>query len=1089
VRIGNKPKVNTLMHYQRALIAALACLLLASACGKPHHSRVPSLPEATGGGAQVSQASDYGFGTDGFTPGVDFYPDRFVVGFKDGAKAARASSSDANYNTKSRLYQNTDIAALAREIRDTYGVRLDKEAYVRSVNFAGYQTKGGSCAKEIMQRIQADYAGAVEYIEYDGARYLQYVPNDPDYPANLWGMQKIDAEGAWETERGNDSVMVCVIDTGVRYSADSVSGYPDHEDLAANYLHPPTYWPDETFDIFDNDNVPEDEHFHGTHCSGTIGAVGDNSKGVVGVVHDISMVMIRVFGPSGGCPDSWVATAVTLATEIESDVISMSLGGTFPNLATKEACEGAYNSGIFLSVAAANSNTDKPYYPGYYDVNCAVGATDSSDNRAGFSCYGQWVDIAAPGVNVKSCTHGSTSSYGWASGTSMATPHVAGAAALLLSYDPTLTPAQLRAALESTGPDLNDEQWGNPDIKRLDVYAALNFVVNDEFGTPPTAEITAPSDNDSVSGDVTIDATASDSDGSILKVSFLLNGDLMGTDDAAPYSYEWDSTKYVNGSYELKAVALDNQRMTGTDTITVTVSNTCVTPNYFNDFEGATTGWWSLNEVGSGYWQLVSNDGASGTHSYHLGGDGGGNYSNIDFDRLFSPVFDLSGLEAVRLKFKHHYSFTGNDYGYLLVNDGSHDFIFLDWYGPGTVPSWTQKSYSLDSYIGKSVQIVFFFEAGGGQGPGWWVDDFAIEKKTPPCSIEITSPGSGADVSGVTGFAADVTDDVGVTLVKLLVDDTEKASFTDSGPYEYSWITTNYHGGYHNLSVYTEDEWPTANSGSIAAYVKNHAITDVDIQSAETGTSITIDGSYFIADAGDVYNPATDKVFFSSASGWSEAAVTTWTADEITATVPEDVVTGAVCVDINGAPVASSFEFTVLPRLDALSPVNQVVGGNITLEGSGFGGAANGDSEVSIGGIGCSVMSWGSNEIVVTIPPGVTQSNLTVTVTAGVSNAIQFTPKPNILSFTPARTWMGQELTIGGTSFGAAQGLSTVLFTGPVFAGPGDIVSWNDSEIVMRVPFGARQGDVTITANGVASDGEFLLIVLTPPELGGLGQY
>lgn len=527
--------------------------------------------------------------------------------------------------------------------------------------------------------------------------------------------------------------------------------------------------------------------------------------------------------------------------------------------------------------------------------------------------------------------------------------------------------------------------------------------------------------------------------------------------------------------------------------VTVTVDNDCETPNYFIDFESDPTGlgWWFTNENGSGYWQWVSNDGASGTHSYHLGGAGGTNYAWRDFDRLFSPVFDLSGLDAVRLKFKQHYSLANGDYGYVYINDGSHDFIFLGAPFTGTLSSWTQQTYSLDDYIGKSVQIVFLFEedVNGVYGPGWWIDDFAIEKKTPPCSITITAPGSGADVSGVASLTADVSDDVGVSLVEMRIDGATMASFGSTGPYEYSWTTTDYHGGYHELSVYTEDEWPTGNTGSITSYVKNHAITGVDIDTAETGTSITIEGSYFIADAGDVYNAVTDKVYFSSASGWSEAAVTSWTADAITATVPEDAVTGAVCVDINGAQVTSSFDFTVLPRLDAINPPNQIVGGNITLQGSGFGASATGGCAVHIGALECGIVSWGSNAIEVTVPAGVTPSNAVVTAESGDSNGVQFTPKPNILTFTPTRTWAGQEVAIGGTSFGAAQGLSTVLFTGPVFAGPGDIVSWGDSEIRVRVPFGARQGDVIITVNDIACDGQFLLVVLTPPALGGLGQY
>ena len=1074
----------------------IAMLAIFSGCGKSSRKNPGVLPVLPGGSAvsdEVSQLNDYGFGTEGFVPGVDFCPDRFVVGFKNGVKSASNSPEPVDYNPNSKLYNNGELASLAREIRGSYDVALDKEAYVRNVNFASYQTMDGSCAKEIMQRVQEDYPNAIEYIEYDGIRYLQYVPNDPDYPTNLWGMVKINAEDAWDTEKGDSNIMVCVIDTGVRYSGDTESDAPDHEDLADNYLHPPDYWPDEQFDIFDEDNVPEDGHWssHGTHCSGTIGAIGDNGKGVVGVAYEITMVMIRVFGPSGGCPDSWIATAVTLATEIESDVISMSLAGSFPNLATKEACEDAYDNGIFIASAAANSYTDAPYYPGYYEVCCCVGATNSSDDKAGFSNYGQWVDIAAPGVSVKSCGHETTSHYRVHSGTSMATPHVAGAAALLLSYDSTLTVDELRSALESTGADLSDSQWGNPDIKRLDVNAALDFVIGDEFGTPPTVTVDSPDGSASVSGTVTIEVSASDSDGSILKVFFYADDVQLGTDNSEPYTYEWDTTKCLNKAYTLKAVALDNQHMTTEDTVSVTVSNTVETPNYFIDFESGSTGWWSTNENGSGFWQLVDNDGASGTHSFHQGGASGADYGNLEFDRLYSPVLDLSGLEAARLKFKHHYAFASNDHGYIIINDGTHDFIFLDDFVPGTLSSWTQETYSLDDYIGDSVQVVFLFESARDYtyAAGWWIDDFAIEKKTAPCDIDITSPAADAEVSGTVSFAADVTDDIDVTLVEMYIDDTLKETFTDDGPYEHSWVTTDYHGGLHSLKVYAEDEWPTSSEKSISATVKNHTVTGADVTSGIAGTTVTVDGTYFIADSGDAYNASTDKVYFSGASGWSVAAVNDWQKEAIEVIVPDGAVTGPLKVDINGAEVTSSFDFTMLPHINALNPAIQIVSGDITIEGTGFGVSANEDSVIDIGGIEATVVSWGTNAIQVTIPSGVIQSDLTVTVTSGTSNAIVFTPKPNITGLDPNRTWPGNEIAISGTSFGDEQGESTVTFAGPVEAAPEDIVSWSETKIVVVLPEGSLRGDVVVTVNDVDSDGEFLIVILPPPSLGGVQQY
>jgi hypothetical protein len=179
----------------------------------------------------------------------------------------------------------------------------------------------------------------------------------------------------------------------------------------------------------------------------------------------------------------------------------------------------------------------------------------------------------------------------------------------------------------------------------------------------------------------------------------------------------------------------------------------------------------------------------------------------------------------------------------------------------------------------------------------------------------------------------------------------------------------------------------------------------------------------------------------------------------------------------------------VLPYLDSLTPDTQIVGGDITLQGTGFSATSNEDCAVYIGALECSIVSWGNDEIEITIPDGVAPDYLTITNSAGTSNGIMFTPKPNILSFAPTRTWVGQELAISGTSFGADIGASTVAFAGPVTALPADIVSWSDSVIILRVPAGARQGNVVVKVNDIDSEGEFLLIVLTPPGLGGLGQY
>lgn len=357
-----------------------------------------------------------------------------------------------------------------------------------------------------------------------------------------------------------------------------------------------------------------------------------------------------------------------------------------------------------------------------------------------------------------------------------------------------------------------------------------------------------------------------------------------------------------------------------------------------------------------------------------------------------------------------------------------------------------------------------------------------------PPSITITAPADGATVSGTTDFTADVSDNTGVDLVEMYIDSEMVANFS-SEPYEYSWDTTDYHGGAHTLKVYAEDDTSIWYEEQITVNVENHTVTGVSPDAEITGATITIEGTSFLAGIGDTYNSSTDKIFFSSVSGWSVATVINWQEEEIEAVVPGDTVTGPVKVNINGAEVTSSFDFTVLPHIDALNPPAQEIGASITIEGTGFGVSANEDSSVDIGGLEPTIISWANTEVEITIPSGVIKSDLTITVTSGTSNGVVFKPKPNITGLDPTRTWPGNEITITGISFGDEQDGSTVTFAGPVQAGPENIVYWSDSEIAVVLPEGSLRGDVVVTVDDVDSEGEFLIVILSPPVLGGVQQY
>jgi len=291
----------------------------------------------------------------------------------------------------------------------------------------------------------------------------EVIPNDPSYPL-LWGMPKIGAPTVWNTTTGSSSVVVAVIDTGVDYT---------HPDLAANMWHNPREIPgngkdddgngyiDDIYgiDAFNGDADPMDDVDHGTHCAGTIGAVGNNGIGVAGVNWNVKIVALKFLGLDGGT-DAGAIECYQYAIALKQSgvnlrVISNSWGGYGNGQALRDIIASAEAAGIISICAAGNDtmNTDiLPHYPSSYDVPSllSIAASDENDQPAVFTNYGRKnVDFAAPGVNIYSTIPGG--GYEYMSGTSMATPHVSGIAALLLSRYPDLTPLRIKQImLQST---------------------------------------------------------------------------------------------------------------------------------------------------------------------------------------------------------------------------------------------------------------------------------------------------------------------------------------------------------------------------------------------------------------------------------------------------------------------------------------------------------------------------------------------------------------------------------------------------------------------------------------------------------------
>jgi subtilisin family serine protease len=294
---------------------------------------------------------------------------------------------------------------------------------------------------------------AVAYAEPDyKVTATDTTPNDPSY-SQLYGITKISAPKAWDTYTGSKNVVVGIVDSGVEYT---------HSDLASNIWTNPGEIANNGIDddnngyiddvhgwnFVANTNDPLDDNGHGTHVAGTIGAVGNNGVGVVGVTWNTQIAALKFLDSDGGGYTSDAILAINYATKMGFDILNNSWGGGGYSQSLKDAID-AYK-GVFAAAAGnsgTNNDTTASYPASYTSTNIiAVAATTSTDTKASYSNYGATsVDLGAPGSSIYSTYL--NNSYATLSGTSMATPQVSGAAALIKSYNPALTTAQIKSII------------------------------------------------------------------------------------------------------------------------------------------------------------------------------------------------------------------------------------------------------------------------------------------------------------------------------------------------------------------------------------------------------------------------------------------------------------------------------------------------------------------------------------------------------------------------------------------------------------------------------------------------------------------
>jgi serine protease len=340
-------------------------------------------------------------------------------------------------------------------------------------------------------------------------------PDDPMY-SSLWGLNNtgqsggtldadIDAAEAWAITTGSSSTIVAVIDTGVDYTHPDLAAnmWVNSGEIAGNGIDDDAngYIDDiYGYDFVNNDGDPFDDHSHGTHVAGTIAGVGDNGIGVTGVAWNARIMGLKFLSASGSGYISNAVRALDYAVANGAKISNNSWGGGGYSQSMADAITRAQAAGHVFVAAAGNNGTDNdvgPHYPSNYthDNVISVAATDRYDAMASFSNYGATtVDIAAPGVSTLSTTP--NNSYAYYSGTSMATPHVSGVVALVMSQHPDWTYQQIVDQVLNTSDALSSLEGKMVTAGRLNAARAVGAVVADSIG----AEVISASPDGLVTG-------------------------------------------------------------------------------------------------------------------------------------------------------------------------------------------------------------------------------------------------------------------------------------------------------------------------------------------------------------------------------------------------------------------------------------------------------------------------------------------------------------------------------------------------------------------------------------------------------------